>query len=70
MFLTFLCGMQNSRPGVKISPRIEQHKLYNTFSKYLVHVSNNTESTMAWGKRRSTAQLVTAWKHEFLTFKS
>ena len=44
MFLTFLCGMQNSRPGVKISPRIEQHKLYNTFSKYLVHVSNNTES--------------------------
>ena len=43
MFLTFLCGMQNSRPGLKISPRIEQHKLYNTFSKYLVHVSNNTE---------------------------
>ena len=49
----FLCGMQNSRPGVKISPRIEQHKLHNTFSKYLVHVtdvSNNTESTMAWGQ--------------------
>ena len=46
----FLCGMQNSSPGVKISPRIEQHKLHNTFSKYLVHVSNNTESTMAWGQ--------------------
>ena len=46
----FLCRMQNSRPSVKISPRIEQHKLHNTFSKYLVHVSNNTESTMSWGQ--------------------
>ena len=46
----FLCGMQNSRPGVKISPRIEQHKLHNTFSKYLVHVSNNAVSTKSWGQ--------------------
>ena len=42
--------MKNLGPGVKIFPRIEQHKLRNTFSKYLVHVSNNTESTMAWGQ--------------------
>ena len=42
--------MKNLRPGVKISPRIEQHKLRNTFSKYLVHVSNSTANTMAWGQ--------------------
>ena len=28
-----LCGMQNSGPGLKISPGIEQHKLHNTFNK-------------------------------------
>ena len=28
-----LCGMQNSGPGLKISPGIEQHKLHNTFKK-------------------------------------
>ena len=28
-----LCGMQNSGPGLKISPGIEQRKLHNTFKK-------------------------------------